>query len=104
MMLAPTLTGNGPQTALRKPWRKTRDLVVDGALLALGLGVCALLLFDGGLEAVIGAGLGALIGARDAPQHSVSRSAIAGAFAGLFAGAFFAGFFHGAIITAIAAF
>ena len=104
MTLAPTLTGNGPRTALRKPWRKTRDLVVDGVLLALGLGVCALMLFQGGLEAVIGAGLGALIGARGAPDHSVSRSAMAGAFAGLFAGAMFAGFFHGAIVAALAAF
>jgi hypothetical protein len=104
MMLAPTLTGDGPQTALRKPWLSTRHLVLDGALLAAALGVCAMMLFQGGLEAVIGAGVGALMGARQAPQHSVSRSAISGAFAGLFVGAFFAGFFHDAIARVIAAF
>lgn len=65
-------------------------LGLDAALLAAAVGVCAVLLFDGGLEALIGASLGVAFGRKTLVQS---------AFGGLFAGAIFAGFFHNALAS-----
>lgn len=71
---------------------------LDVAIFAIAAAVCGLLFFQGGFEALIGAGIGALVAKRSGAPFS------AGAFAGLFAGALFAGFFHGALVSLIAAF
>jgi hypothetical protein len=95
MMLAPTLAGTPPRPALRRRWRFAH-ILLDLVVLAVGVGLCGFLLFDGGLEALIGAGLGAVLSARNATTHT-ARNAVSGALGGLFAGAMFAGFFHNAI-------
>ena len=94
--LTPTLTGPAPHTVTRGRWRRTRAVALDAVVLAVALGLCLVLLFDGGLEALIGAFIGFAVSAQRGLASSVS-----GAFAGLFAGALFAGFFHQALVFAL---
>ena len=61
---------------------------LDLTLFVIAAALCIALPFQGGLEALIGAGVGAWFSARN------PRSALSGAFAGLFVGALFAAFFH----------
>ena len=68
---------------------------LDLALLALAAALCIVLFFEGGLEALIGAGLGVLLSARTA------KAALLGAFAGLFIGALFAAFLHSALAALV---
>jgi len=78
---------------LRRATRARADLTFDTVVLAVAATVCAAMFFQGGLEALLGAGLGAAIGAR-------SSTIVSGALAGLFAGTLFAGFYHGALTAA----
>jgi hypothetical protein len=103
-MLAPTLDGNR-QGAVSIGRVRARSVALDTALLFTACGIAGVFLFQGGAEALIGAGLGALIGLRAAHWRNAQlASAISGAFAGLFAGALFAGFFHGALAAVFNAF
>ncbi len=98
MMLAPTMAGS---TRARRV-RATRGVTLDFTLLWIGVAVCAALFFQGGLEALIGAGIGAMLSAHSAGS-STPRATISGAFAGLFAGALLAGLFHDAIASLVIA-
>jgi len=69
--------------------------VLDLTLFVLAAVLCAALFFQGGLEALIGAGLGAFFSARNA------RATLSGAFAGLFIGALFSAFFHSALAALV---
>jgi hypothetical protein len=100
-MLAPTLDGNRPRVAPIARVRE-RSVALDLALLLAALGIAGVLVFQGGLEALIGAAVGALLGLHSANWPNARLAgAIAGAFAGLFAGALFAGFFHDALVSAL---
>lgn len=68
---------------------------LDLVIFLVATAFCVAFLFEGGLEALIGAALGALIASR--------RQAVQGAFAGLFTGCLFAGFFHSALAALFAA-
>jgi hypothetical protein len=70
-------------------------VALDLAILAIAAMICGLLFFQGGFEALVGAGIGAALAKRNGSPMS------SGAFAGLFAGAMFAGFFHGALVSLI---
>jgi hypothetical protein len=99
MMLAPTLAGNGPRTQAAQRVR-TRSSALDLMLFVVFAGVAGAFLFEGGLEALIGAAAGSALSLRNAHWRNARvASAISGAFAGLFAGALFAGFFHGALVA-----
>ncbi|WP_135210636.1 hypothetical protein [Vitreimonas flagellata] len=67
----------------------------DLMLFVLAVALCIALLFQGGLDALIGAGVGAWFSARN------PRTALSGAFAGLFVGALFAAFFHDALTALV---
>lgn len=95
-MLAPTLGGNQPSVPLLR--LRTRSIALDAGLLCAALTCAGLLVYQGGLEALIGACIGAILGARTAQWRNARLTgAISGAFSGLFAGALFTGFFHGAV-------
>jgi hypothetical protein len=98
MMLAPTLAGHPPRTAIGRRWRATRSIALDIAVLGLAAAACAALFLEGGFEALLGGAFGAAFGARDARSNAVS-----GALGGLFVGAMFAGFFHGALAAFVTA-
>jgi hypothetical protein len=99
MMLAPTLVGRSPRSALRlrRP-ANARSAALDATLLIIAMGVCGVLFFDGGLEAMIGSALGAAIAIRKTASPAALCS---GAFAGLWIGAMFAGFFHEPIVAVL---
>jgi hypothetical protein len=99
MMLAPTLAGNSRRTQAAERVQ-ARRFTLDLLLLTAFAVVAGVFFFEGGAEALIGAGLGAVAGARSAGRRNARvTGAISGAFAGLFAGALFAGFFHGALVA-----
>lgn len=87
MTLATTTTVSHP----RRLRLARQGYALDLTLFAIAATICAALFFQGGLEALIGAGLGAVFSTRNA------KAALSGALAGLFAGAMFAAFFHGAL-------
>jgi uncharacterized protein YcfJ len=97
-MLAPTLAGNTPRTAVRRRWRATRSIALDMAILAATAALCAVFFVDGGLEALLGGMIGAAIGARAGNGGIVS-----GALGGLFVGTMFAGLFHEALASLVSA-
>ncbi len=102
MILASTLANDSARP--RSSSVRSRNIALDGVLLAGFAAMAAALFFEGGLEALIGASAGAILGARGAVWPNARLpSAISGAFAGLFAGALFAGFFHGALVNALSA-
>jgi hypothetical protein len=99
MMLAPTLAGRSPRAALRLRRSATaRGSVLDATLLLVAIGLCGLLFFEGGLEALIGSAAGAAVAVRRTAAPSLLCS---GAFAGLWIGAIFGGFFHAPIVTLV---
>lgn len=97
MMLAPTLAGNPPRTAMRRRWRAARSITIDVLVLSAAAAACLALFFDGGLEALVGGAIGAALGARQ--EHGMAP----GALAGLFVGSMFAGFFHSALVAIVTA-
>jgi membrane associated rhomboid family serine protease len=91
MTLATTTSAPSPRRL-----RLTRTgYALDLTLFVIAAALCAALFFQGGFEALIGAGLGAFFSARN------PKAAISGAFAGLFAGALFAAFFHDALAALV---
>lgn len=90
-MLAPTMAGNSPRIAARHRIRRP-GIILDAALLGLAGAACFAFIFQGGLEALLGALIGAVISTRG--ERGLAASAASGAFAGLFIGLMFAGFFH----------
>jgi hypothetical protein len=95
MMLAPTLTGSRSRIRFRV---RGRVGTLDAALLLVSVALAAAFFFQGGLEALLGAGAGAIIAWRGSSALVTDRT-VSGAFAGLFAGALAAGFFHGAVVA-----
>ena len=91
MTLATTTSATPPRRLRLGRTGYTLDLM----LFVIAAALCAALFFQGGLEALIGAGVGACFSARNA------KAALSGALAGLFAGALFAAFFHGALIALV---
>lgn len=93
MTLTTTMTSR--RLRLRRASPARLDLTVERIILAAATGLCVLLFFRGGIEALLGALAGAVIAAR------AGSSLVSGALAGLFVGALCAGFFHGALVALI---
>lgn len=91
MTLATTTSATTPRGLRFARTGYTLDLM----LFVLAAALCIALLFQGGLEALIGAGVGAWFSARN------PRAALSGALAGLFVGALFAAFFHDALASLV---
>ncbi len=90
-----TLATTTSATPLRRLRFARTGYALDLTLFALAAALCITLLFQGGLEALLGAGVGAWLSARN------PRAALSGAFAGLFVGALFAAFFHHALVALV---
>ncbi|MGE0739715.1 MAG: hypothetical protein AB7O98_00105 [Hyphomonadaceae bacterium] len=95
MTMAPAFSGEESVRGRRRA-RRVNSVMLDLALLLAACGVCASLAFQGGLEALIGAGIGALMAAR---RPAEAAEVTSGAFAGLWVGVVFAAFFHEALAS-----
>lgn len=100
-MLAPTMAGNRPRLAARHRIRRP-GILLDAVLLGFAAAACLAFIFQGGLEALLGALIGVVVSARG--ERGLRPSAMSGAFAGLFIGLIFAGFFHDPIEALVRAF
>lgn len=74
-------------------------LRLDALALACSLGVCAVFLAEGGLEALVFMLCGTALGAKGAAASARWQAAFSGALAGLFVGALFAAFFHASLLA-----